>query len=158
MSLRLRAADLASIHAVLSAAYPEEGCGVMIGHDRDGVHEVVRVERFENQRPDSRHNRYLISPEQFLAADRTARSQALDVLGFFHSHPDHPAEPSAFDREHAWPWYSYLIVSVEKGEVRAQRSFRLLEDRTRFEEEPIERVEELHAAPPQAGARPGGAS
>jgi len=138
VSLVLRSEDLASIHAGLARAYPEEGCGVMIGRDRDGVRDVVRVEGFTNQSAESRGARYVISPEQFLAADRAARAEGLDVLGFFHSHPDHPAEPSAFDREHAWPWYSYLIVSVEKGAVRAQRSFRLMEDRSRFEEEPVE--------------------
>jgi proteasome lid subunit RPN8/RPN11 len=138
--LILRSEDLASIHAGLARAYPEEGCGVMIGYDRNGTHEVARVEGIANQSVESRARRYLISPEQFLAADRAARAEGLDVLGFFHSHPDHPAEPSAFDREHAWPWYSYLIVSVEKGTVRAQRSFRLREDRSRFEEEPVKIV------------------
>lgn len=138
MSLILRSQDLASIHAGLARAYPEEGCGVLIGRDRDGVHDVVRVEDFANQSAETRGRRYLISPEQFLAADRAAREEGLDVLGFFHSHPDHPAEPSAFDREHAWPWYSYLIVSVENGAVGAQRSFRLTEDRSRFEEERLE--------------------
>ena len=141
MSLILRSDDLERIHAGLARAYPEEGCGVMIGFDRNGTHEVVRVEPFANQSTETRARRYLISPEQFLAADRAARAEGLDVLGFFHSHPDHPAEPSAFDREHAWPWYSYLIVSVERGAVRAQRSFRLTGDRSRFDEEPLEIVD-----------------
>ena len=88
---------------------------------------------FENVREDSRNHRYLIAPEQFLSAEREARAFGLDVIGFFHSHPDHPSRPSAFDLEHAWPFYSYLIVSVERGGVKDAHSWRLTEDRSRFE-------------------------
>src|SRR5262249_24429141 len=91
-----------------------------------------------NRREESRHNRYLIAPEQFLTADRAARGAGLEVIGFFHSHPDHPPRPSAFDLEHAWPYYSYLIVSVRRGEAGEARSWRLAEDRSRFEEEKVE--------------------
>jgi proteasome lid subunit RPN8/RPN11 len=98
----------------------------------------VRVVPLDNLREDARSNRYLIAPEQLLAVDRSAREAGLEVLGFFHSHPDHPPEPSGFDREHAWPWYSYLIVAVERGRNAGQRAWRLREDRSAFDEEPIE--------------------
>ena len=138
MSLRLPARESERIRAHLARVYPDEGCGVLLGRDADGARDVVGIMAFENRREDSPHNRYLIAPEQFLVAERTAREAGLDVIGFFHSHPDHPARPSAFDLEHAWPYYSYLIVSVERGEARAARSFRLADDRSRFEEEPLE--------------------
>ncbi|HEY2953740.1 MAG TPA: M67 family metallopeptidase [Candidatus Eisenbacteria bacterium] len=138
MTLRLRPAEDERIRAHLTRVYPDEGCGVLLGTDADGAREVRGIMAFENRREDSRHNRYLIAPEQFLTAERAARAAGLDVVGFFHSHPDHPPRPSAFDLEHAWPYYSYLIVSVERGEARAARCFRLADDRSRFEEEEVE--------------------
>ena len=137
-TLVLPAAHVAVLHAHLLSAYPEEGCGVLLGSDHQGRREITRVVAFENQREDSRHNRYTISPEQFLAAERESRDHGVDVLGFFHSHPDHPAQPSAFDLEHAWPYYSYLIVSVLQRRVDTMRSFRLTDDRSRFEPETLE--------------------
>lgn len=139
MSLRLRAIHTEQVHAHLCRAYPEEGCGVLLGRDEGAMRTVERVAEFENQREDSRRNRYLISPEQLLTVEREAREEGLDVLGFFHSHPDHPAMPSAFDLEHAWPYYSYLIVSVEQGRVADARAWRLAPDRSRFEPETLER-------------------
>ena len=137
-TLVLPAAHAGIIHAHLLGSYPEEGCGVLLGSEHEGRREVTRVIAFENQREYSRHNRYTISPEQFLAAERESRDHGVDVLGFFHSHPDHPAQPSAFDLEHAWPYYSYLIVSVLKGRIDTMRSFRLTDDRSRFELETLE--------------------
>ena len=151
MTLVLREDQSAQIREYLQRAYPEEGCGVMLGGEQDGRREVARIVAFENQREDSRHNRYLISPEQFLAAERAGREQGLDVLGFFHSHPDHPAEPSAFDLEHAWPYYSYVIVSVLAGRIGEMRSFRLADDRSHFDTETIELLEGAAGAPGPAG-------
>src|SRR2546426_1924423 len=138
MGRGLRASLTDQIHAELCRVYPEEGCGVLVGRDLGGAREVERAIAFENRREDSRHNRYLIAPEQFLAAEKQARAAGLDVIGFFHSHPDHPARPSAFDLENAWPFYSYLIVSVEGGRATESRSWRLAEDRSAFEPETLE--------------------
>jgi len=137
MSLALTSAQHAQIAAALERAYPEEGCGVLIGRAVGDAREVVEVLAFENQRADSRANRYLIAPEQVLAAERRARDLGLDVVAFFHSHPDHPARPSAFDLEHAWPWYDYLIVGVEQGRARQATAWRLREDRSAFDETPV---------------------
>jgi proteasome lid subunit RPN8/RPN11 len=146
VSLTLTPAQRAEIDAALERAYPEEGCGVLIGREREGAREVVEVLAFENRRADSRGNRYLIAPEQVLAAERRARDLGLDVIAFYHSHPDHPARPSAFDLEHAWPWYDYLIVGVEHGRARVATAWRLREDRSAFDETPVQ---------VEAGADPG---
>ncbi len=138
MSLRLKTSQFREVEALLERAYPEEGCGVLIGRAGDRGHEVERVLEFENVQEDTRQRRYLIAPEQLLRAERDAREQGLDVVGFFHSHPDQPARPSAFDLEHAWPFYSYLIVSVAGGRTAGARSWRLAEDRSRFDPETLD--------------------
>ncbi|HJX27836.1 MAG TPA: M67 family metallopeptidase [Thermoanaerobaculia bacterium] len=132
-----------------SVSYPDECCGVLIGRAQAGGTFVERVLSVGNEREDSRHNRYLISPETILAAHKEARSLGLDVVGYYHSHPDHPARPSDFDREHAWPGVSYLIVSVEKRNVVDTRSWRLNDDREGFDEEVIDQA--ANATPPPAG-------
>jgi len=135
----IRRRDLETIGRHAAASYPEECCGFLIGQE-NGVETTVvaRVLSAGNERADSRHNRYLIHPETVLAAHKEARALGLDVMGYYHSHPDHPARPSEFDREHAWPGLSYVIVSVEQGQVAETRSWRLSEDRERFDEETIE--------------------
>ena len=138
--LVISARHLQTIARHASVSYPEECCGFLIG--RAGAHETLieRVLSVGNEREDSRHNRYVIRPETVLAAQKEARALGFDVVGYYHSHPDHPAVPSEFDREHAWPGLSYLIVSVEKGKVAAARSWRLTDDRARFEEEAIDQA------------------
>lgn len=140
MRLRLRAVHNAHVRSHLCQAYPEEGCGVLLGREQEGVRSVEKILTIDNVREDSRHNRYLISPEQFLKAEQEARGAGLDVLGFFHSHPDHPARPSQFDLDHAWPWYSYIVVSVSGGAAVDMRSYRMQEDRSGFDEEEIRLV------------------
>jgi proteasome lid subunit RPN8/RPN11 len=129
--------DAAGRHA--AASYPDECCGVLIGSFSGETTSVDRIVPADNERNDSRHNRYLINPETVLAAHKEARALGLDVVGYYHSHPDHPARPSEFDREHAWPGVSYLIVSVEKGNVADIRSWRLADDREKFDEEEIDK-------------------
>lgn len=138
MILRLRSAGMRQIHDHLRRAYPEEGCGVLIGRETQAAREITQVMGFENQARVLRRQRFVISPEQFLDADRRARAGSLDVLGFFHSHPDAPGEPSSFDLEHAWDYYSYLIVSVSGGAAADPRAWRLRADRSGFDPEPLE--------------------
>jgi proteasome lid subunit RPN8/RPN11 len=128
------------------ASYPEECCGFLIGHVRGDVTAVERVLPVANERQDSRHNRYVINPETVLAAHKEARAAGADVVGYYHSHPDHPSRPSDFDREHAWPGLSYLIVSVQKGRAADARSWRLADDRDRFDEEIIDQAAGAPAA------------
>jgi proteasome lid subunit RPN8/RPN11 len=117
--------------------YPEEGCGVLVGRTNGGTKIVEEVRPTENARLDSRHNRYLIPPDDILRLERQARARGCEVVGFFHSHPDHPARPSEYDRDHAWPWYSYIIVAVAGGLALDVRSWVLTDDRSHFEPEDI---------------------
>jgi len=126
-------------------SYPEECCGFLTGRVDGETTIVERLLPVENQREDSRHNRYLIEPEIVLEAHKEARRQGLDVVGYYHSHPDHPSRPSDFDRDHAWPGLSYLIVSVQKGRAADARSWRLADERDRFDEETIEQRVEKEA-------------
>lgn len=139
MSVQLNDDDLARIYDHGRATYPEECCGVMIGRASgvDGA-EVVEIVSARNEREDeNRHNRFLISPRALLDAQRSARERDLEIVGYYHSHPDHPARPSDFDRDHAWPSQSYLIISVQSGEVADCRSWRLKDDRSAFDEESV---------------------
>ena len=138
MTLKLGRTEIEQVHDHVRRAYPEEGCGLLVGRESGGERRVERVVGTENLDPGARERRYVIAPEEFLAAERRARDDGLEVLGFFHSHPDHPARPSAFDLERAWAYYSYLIVCVSKGDVTEQRSWRLRGDRREFDPEALE--------------------
>jgi proteasome lid subunit RPN8/RPN11 len=119
-------------------AYPDEGAGFLLG-DAGENRRVLRVQPLANAREDTaRRTRYLISPQDYLQAEQEADRLKLTLLGVFHSHPDHPNLPSDYDREWAQPYFSYIITSVQKGKALASRSWRLLEDRNSFFEEPIQ--------------------
>jgi proteasome lid subunit RPN8/RPN11 len=115
-------------------AYPNECCGILIGEiDQSGVKIVKHAEAISNAfEDDEQYHRFLITPEDMLHAEKTARVMKLDVIGFYHSHPDCPAAPSDYDRDHALPFYSYVIVSVKKGEAKELTSWELTADRTSF--------------------------
>ncbi len=133
---------LSTIHAHGEAAYPDEGAGLLLGNDTDDGRQVKTIVPLTNPREDdSRHNRYLITPQDLLEGENQATRLGLDVIGIFHSHPDHPNRPSEFDREWALPWFSYLITSVQQGRAIESRSWRLAEDRSQFNEELIEVTE-----------------
>jgi proteasome lid subunit RPN8/RPN11 len=119
--------------------YPHECCGALLGKDENGEgREIVAVLGLANQRDDSPRNRFSVAPRDVIDVDKAAQANGLEVVGWYHSHPDHPAKPSEYDREHAWPWYSYVIVKVEQGEAREMTSWRLNEDRKEYQEERIE--------------------
>ena len=119
--------------------YPNECCGLLIGQfERDGRKTVVEIFSIENAREEAaRHNRSLITPQDLMRGERYARERKLDVVGNYHSHPDHPARPSQFDLDHALPVWSYVIVSVEKGKAVDARSWEMENDRSKFNEEKI---------------------
>lgn len=125
---------LGQIHAHLEAGYPNEACGVLLG--KDGV--VTEVVPASNERADSARNRYLIDPLAYMKIERDADKRGLQVLGIYHSHPDVAARPSQFDLDHAWPNLSYLIVSVCKGKAVQSNSWLLREDRSQFDQEPLQ--------------------
>ncbi|HSF14153.1 MAG TPA: M67 family metallopeptidase [Vicinamibacteria bacterium] len=124
------------------AVYGDEACGVMYGHvTPPGYRVVVRVEAMRNARGDERHRRFIVTPEDYRRAEEEAERYGQTLLGFYHSHPDHPAFPSDYDLAHAFPFFSYVILSVERGEPSDMRSFVLAEDRSEFLEEAIQRKE-----------------
>jgi proteasome lid subunit RPN8/RPN11 len=125
---------LDQIHRHLESGYPNESCGVMLG--KDGV--VTEIVSADNQRTDSARNRYLIDPLAYIKIERDADKRGLQVLGIYHSHPDVAARPSQFDLDHAWPNFSYLIVSVCKDKAVESNSWLLREDRSQFDQETIE--------------------
>lgn len=130
---------LARIHAHGEESYPEEGAGFLLGADSgNGSRAVTSIFPLTNSREhEARHNRYLITPEDYLKAELTADKLGLSLIGVFHSHPDHPNRPSEFDRLWAQPFFSYIITSVNKGQAIESRSWRLTEDRSKFEEEEL---------------------
>ena len=126
-------------HAV--EEYPHECCGLLIGRfDETARKRVFEIYPVSNAREtEARHNRSLILPEEYMRGERYARQLGLEVVGNYHSHPDHPAAPSQFDLDHAWPTWSYIIVSVREGRASDLRSWEMKADRTRFDEEEITR-------------------
>jgi len=128
VTLRVSEVLLGTIHREGERAYPGECCGVLAGHPGE-IKEVRRLLPVVNRRADDPH-RYLIGPEDLQRVEAEVRQADLEVLGFYHSHPDHPAAPSSFDAEHAWPWYSYLIVRVDRGHAVEATSWQLAGDRS----------------------------
>ena len=131
---------LHAIRAHGEQEFPDECCGVMLGSfSADGTKSTTDLMPITNAREEeARHNRFLITPEDMFRAEKAARAKGLDVIGFYHSHPDHPARPSQFDLDHAWPVYSYVIVSVMKGASADLTSWVLRADRSAFDAEEIE--------------------
>ncbi|HEU0291285.1 MAG TPA: M67 family metallopeptidase [Anaerolineales bacterium] len=125
---------IAQINDHVEKAYPEEGAGFLIG-DESEVKEILPL---SNAREDeARHNRFLITPEDYLKAELKADSLGLSLIGVFHSHPDCPNMPSDYDREWAQPFFSYIITRVDSGKAVSHRSWRLVEDRSKYDEEEI---------------------
>ncbi len=154
MALKITQAEIESIRQHGARDYPNECCGLLLGHADNGQKQVVEAVPLRNLRTDpaaaqkllplespgreSERNRFLIDPLDQIRAEKTARARGMDVVGYYHSHPDHPARPSNYDRDHAWPWYSYLILSVAKGEPADLTSWVLAENRERIDPEPVE--------------------
>jgi len=138
MTLTIPQQVLEQINNHGESAYPEEGAGLMMGHVEDDSRFVESILPLTNSREDdARHNRYLLTPEDMLRGEEVADKRKQSIVGIFHSHPDHPARPSEFDREWAIPWYSYLITSVMDGQAAGSRSWRLEDDRSGFFEETL---------------------
>lgn len=141
-SLRIREEIAGRIRAHGVETYPHECCGAMLGRDGDGEREVLDLLPLANRRDDSPRNRFEVTPDDVRLAEKMAREKRLELIGWYHSHPDAPARPSDYDRDHAWPWYSYVIVSVQKGEPKDMTSWRLRDDREAYDAEAIEAAKE----------------
>ncbi len=129
--------DAIRVHG--QATYPEECCGFLLGYATAKGNHVVAASPVENRRVENRERRYSITPHDYLAADRFARRQGLDIVGFYHSHPDHPARPSATDlAEATFSGYTYVIVSIRDGQPADLTAWSLAPDRSQFEAEAID--------------------
>lgn len=133
MALRLEGHLVAAIRAHGSEAYPNECCGALIG--RDG--EVTETVALPNMTDEGPRTRFRVTPDDYRAAEHRAGEAGAELLGFYHSHPDHPARPSQYDLDHAWPSFSYVIVSVRDGVSGDMTSWRLREDRSAFDQEDL---------------------
>jgi proteasome lid subunit RPN8/RPN11 len=141
MTLRLTGWQMEEIRRAAEQAYPAECCGVLAGAAGE-VKQVSRLVPVPNRRTDDPH-RYLISPDDLRRIEAELRLQRQEVLGCYHSHPDHPAAPSAFDTQQAWPWYSYVIVRVDRGRAGEVTSWVLEDDRSKMQAEPVHVLPEV---------------
>ena len=135
MSLKIPNELIERINKHIEAAYPGEGAGFLLGTDGD-VNEVLPLDNAREE--EARHNRFLLTPEDYLKAEMKAMELGVDLIGVFHSHPDCPNVPSEYDLEWAQPYFSYIISRVDQGKTVSHRSWRLLEDRSKYDEEEIE--------------------
>jgi proteasome lid subunit RPN8/RPN11 len=129
---------LVAIRAHAAAVYPDECCGALLGRTTAQPREILRAVPVGNAWVGARGEHYLIPAEVVRTLEAEAGREGLEVVGFYHSHPDGGAVPSAFDLEVAWPWYSYLIIAVEAGEIVELRGWQLRDERTGFAEQKIE--------------------
>ena len=141
MTLRLSGILVERIRREAERAYPAECCGLIAGLPGQ-TKEALDLVPAINRRTDDPH-RYLISPDDLRQIEAELRARHLEVLGFYHSHPDHPAAPSAFDTEQAWPWYSYIIVRVDGGRAAELTSWMLEDDRSAMRAESVEVLSEV---------------
>ena len=117
-------------------SYPHECCGVLLGSTADSK-KVVRAKAVENINKQRAKDRYEIDPRELLAVEKEARREGLEVMGFYHSHPDHPPRPSKFDRERGWPEYSYIIVAVSGSGETELKSWTFHSEDEPFREEEV---------------------
>ena len=136
-SISISETDLELIQAEGEAHFPEECCGFLFGTSAGESRDVIEVHPIRNAQDENRARRFLITPEQFRNAEAYATERGFELIGFYHTHPDHPAVPSDFDREHALPFYSYVILSVRKGAAAELRSWQLELERNGYMEEQV---------------------
>jgi proteasome lid subunit RPN8/RPN11 len=131
--LVIRVAVDAGIRRHGREAYPHECCGALIGRDRV----VTEALALPNATVEGPRRRFLVRPVDYQAAERRAAERGGELLGFYHSHPDGPSRPSQVDLDHAWPAFDYVIVAVANREPGSLTSWRLRDDRSRFDEEAV---------------------
>jgi len=132
---------LSEMHTHAASTYPEECCGLMLGHfDGQGAKKrVLRLKRMKNTfEPSERYHRYTIDPKEFLLTESEAQSNGEEIVGIYHSHPNAPAKPSLFDQNHAWPILSYIVIEVRDGKPLMTASWVLKDDRSEFLQEEMQ--------------------
>lgn len=138
--LRIPKAVMEQVRTHLESGYPNEACGALLGTAQDEAHLVAEFHGMRNTVTDRPWDRYALDPLEQLRVQKDAESRGLEIIGFAHSHPDHPAMPSRFDADHGWPFYSYVVASVQHGQLTAARAWRLDDVSKSFNEEPLELV------------------
>ncbi len=128
----LTKAQVGAIEDHARETYPEECCGFLIGPTGE-PRRIGEVRRATNVVPENRARRYVIDPKETFTIEKSLTGSGLEILGFYHSHPNHPAVPSEFDRGHAWPWYSYVILSIVDRRPKGLRAWTLDEGRETFQ-------------------------
>jgi proteasome lid subunit RPN8/RPN11 len=137
--IKIAERELAEIREHGVRDYPYECCGLLLGRFESNAKIVTETYPISNAREESaKRNRFLITPEELMKGERFARQHDLEVVGFYHSHPDSPAVPSQYDLEHAWPTYSYIIVSTSADRAGDLFSWEQEPDRSRFNQEEIQ--------------------
>ena len=126
--------------------YPHECCGALVG--RDGA--VTAVVALPNTTDEGPRRRFMVRPSDYQLVERRATELGGELLGFYHSHPDHPARPSQYDLDHAWPTFAYVIVAVAAGTAGDMTVWYLQDDRSRFLEGSLHHGENSHSDPAQA--------
>ena len=149
MALVLQAGVAEAIRQHGAETYPNECCGALIG--RDGT--VSRAHPLPNTTEEGPRRRFRVRPRDYRDAERRAAEQGAELLGFYHSHPDHPARPSQYDLDHAWPFFSYVIVSVRARVPQDMTSWRLRDDRSAFDEEELLEAGQQMGVGPTTGHR-----
>jgi len=134
--VRIPASQLLRIHEHAVEGYPHEVCGILAGDRPTGL--VQRVQPLVNERADSPRNRYRVSGLTLMRAEQALEAQGHEIVGYYHSHPDHPADYSETDRDNALPNMSYLITAVHEGRIADTKVWRLREDRSAMEQESLE--------------------
>jgi proteasome lid subunit RPN8/RPN11 len=138
MKIEISKSDIQKIIAQGEHEYPYECCGFLLGKMNGKSKKVVQIFAVENARDtQNRHNRYLIPPKDYMAVEELAKKDGLEILGFYHSHPDAEARPSQYDIDHSWPWYSYIIVSIKQRQADGMTCWNLKEDRSGFNPEKV---------------------
>jgi proteasome lid subunit RPN8/RPN11 len=138
MAIILSAEQKAAIEKHGEETFPNECCGFILGKLNGADRSAVELMRAANDREgEAQHNRFLITPEAYMRGEKAARAKKLDIVGFYHSHPNAPARPSQYDLDHAWPVYSYVIVSIRDKVAADITSWKLKDDRSAFDAEDI---------------------
>lgn len=132
---RLARSVIEAIRSEARLAYPHEACGALLGPVEGEVTEAQRLSNMENREP---RRRFRVEPLDYLAVEELAEARGLKLLGFWHSHPDHPARPSATDRAHAWQGWLTLVIAVERGEPRELTAWQIAGPDAPFHQMPID--------------------
>ena len=135
-----------AIRAHGQATYPHECCGALLGRDN----QVTDIVALPNTTEEGPRRRFLVRPSDYSQAERRASESGAELLGFYHSHPDHPARPSQYDLDHAWPTFAYIIVAVAAGSAGDMTVWYLKDDRSSFEEGSLHHGENSHPDTAQA--------